>query len=60
LLHVGTPAGQALTSGFRRALLAASIALIAAAIVALRTSNARSTTPIDVAEQPVSEPAIAA
>ncbi len=41
LLATGTPAGHALTSGFHRALLAAGIFLLAAAIVALRTRNVR-------------------
>jgi EmrB/QacA subfamily drug resistance transporter len=41
LLAGGVPAGRALTSGFHRALLAAGIFLLAAAIVALRTRNVR-------------------
>ena len=41
LLASGVPAGHALTSGFHRALLAAGVFLLAAAIVALRTRNAR-------------------
>jgi EmrB/QacA subfamily drug resistance transporter len=41
LLATGMPAGHALTSGFHRALLAAGIFLLAAAIVALRTRNVR-------------------
>jgi len=41
LLASGMPAGRALTSGFHRALLAAGVFLLAAAIVALRTRNVR-------------------
>jgi len=41
LLATGMPAGHALTSGFHRALLAAGIFLLAAAIVAQRTRNVR-------------------
>jgi predicted MFS family arabinose efflux permease len=41
LLATRTPAPQALTSGFQRALLASSIFLLAAAVVALRASNTR-------------------
>jgi MFS family permease len=37
--HVGRP--QALTSGFRDALLAASVFLLAAAVIALRATNTR-------------------
>jgi anti-sigma-K factor RskA len=40
----------ALTSGFRRALLAASIVLLAAAVVALRASNTRGEAPQPTAE----------
>ncbi len=41
LLGVHTPPAQALTSGFQRALIAASIALLLAAIIALRAPNTR-------------------
>jgi EmrB/QacA subfamily drug resistance transporter len=41
LLAVHTPAAHALTSGFQRALLVGSIFLAAAAVIGLRTSNAR-------------------
>jgi predicted MFS family arabinose efflux permease len=41
LLAARTPLPEALTSGFHRALLAGSIFLLAAAIIALRTSNTR-------------------
>ncbi len=44
LLAARTPAPDALTSGFHRALLAGSIFLLAAAIIALRTSNTRANT----------------
>jgi EmrB/QacA subfamily drug resistance transporter len=40
LLGSGAPAPDALTSGFRRALLAGSVFLFVAAIIGLRTSNA--------------------
>jgi EmrB/QacA subfamily drug resistance transporter len=41
LLAAHKPPAEALTSGFQRALLAGSIFLLAAAVIALRTSNAR-------------------
>ncbi|MGH2936613.1 MAG: MFS transporter [Solirubrobacterales bacterium] len=41
LLAAGSPPSEALTSGFQRALLASSIALAAAAVIALRSSNTR-------------------
>jgi EmrB/QacA subfamily drug resistance transporter len=41
LLGKGTPSPEALTSGFQRALLWSSIALVAAALLALRSTNAR-------------------
>jgi EmrB/QacA subfamily drug resistance transporter len=41
LLANGTPPAHALTSGFERALVAAGIALVVAAVVALWTKNAR-------------------
>jgi len=41
LLADGTPPAHALTSGFERALIAAGIALVVAAVVALWTKNAR-------------------
>jgi EmrB/QacA subfamily drug resistance transporter len=40
LLHGGTATPAALTSGFHQALLAGSLFLLAAALIALRTSNA--------------------
>jgi EmrB/QacA subfamily drug resistance transporter len=45
LLTSGHPASEALTAGFRRALLAGAVFLLAAAILALRTSNARGEQP---------------
>jgi MFS family permease len=41
MLDQGTPVADALTSGFHRALLAGAIFVVAAAIIALRTSNTR-------------------
>jgi EmrB/QacA subfamily drug resistance transporter len=41
LLTAHTPPPQALTFGFRQALLAATIALLAAAVIALRATNSR-------------------
>src|SRR5207247_9575578 len=41
LLSAHSPLPHALTSGFQRALLAGSIFLVAAAVLGLRTSNAR-------------------
>ena len=41
LLASHTPPAEALTSGFQRALLASSIFLLAAAVVALRITNTR-------------------
>jgi EmrB/QacA subfamily drug resistance transporter len=45
LLATGTPQAQALTAGFHRALLAASIFLLAAALIALRAPNTRGEKP---------------
>jgi EmrB/QacA subfamily drug resistance transporter len=51
LLATHTAAPEALTSGFQRALLAGSIFLLASAVIALRTSNARGEpTPVPVPE----------
>jgi predicted MFS family arabinose efflux permease len=41
LLAVHAPAAEALTAGFQRALVAASIFLLAAAVIALRATNTR-------------------
>ncbi len=46
------PMPEALTSGFHRALFAAGIFLLAAAVIALRTNNTRG----DVAQQSIDEP----
>jgi EmrB/QacA subfamily drug resistance transporter len=51
LIHSGTAAPDALTSGFQRALVACSIALVVAALIALRTSSTRAT-PMPPAEVP--------
>jgi hypothetical protein len=51
LLAARTSLPDALTSGFHRALLAASIFVVATAIIALRTSNTRGE-----AQQPLAEP----
>jgi hypothetical protein len=44
LLHAGTPAAHALTSGFQRALLVGSICVLASAVIALRATNTRGET----------------
>jgi hypothetical protein len=41
LLAAHTPAAEAMTSGFQRALLASSVFLVAAAVVGLRATNTR-------------------
>jgi MFS family permease len=41
LLQTGAPVHEALTSGFQRALLACSIAMLTAAVIALRATNTR-------------------
>jgi EmrB/QacA subfamily drug resistance transporter len=45
LLAAHTPPAQALTAGFQRALLAGSIFILAAAVIALRATNTRAETP---------------
>ena len=55
LLAADTPLPHALTAGFQRALLAGSIFLVAAAVIGLRTSNARGD-----ASQPVAEAGVEA
>jgi predicted MFS family arabinose efflux permease len=57
LLATHTPVSDALTSGFQRALLASSIFLVAAAVVALRATNTRGEEPEPVAGAPESAPA---
>ncbi len=59
LLGTGHSAPAALTSGFQRALLAGSIALLVAAVAGLRTSNAHHDSSMDVVEA-APEPAVAA
>jgi EmrB/QacA subfamily drug resistance transporter len=46
LLAGHTPAAHALTAGFQRALLAGSIFILAAAIIALRATNTRGESPV--------------
>jgi hypothetical protein len=53
LLAIGQSAPDALTSGFHRALFAAAIFVLAAALIALRTKNTRG-------EHPANEPIAAA
>jgi hypothetical protein len=61
MLDQGTPAANALTSGFHRALLAGAVFVVAAAIIALRTSNTRGETAEPNAEpEPELEPLAAA
>ena len=59
LLAGGSPPSEALTSGFQRALLASSIALAAAAVIALRSSNTRGEAESSAEEGPADpEPAV--
>jgi predicted MFS family arabinose efflux permease len=51
LLAAHTPVGQALTSGFQRALLIGSILLLAAALIGLRATNTRGEEPSPAAQQ---------
>jgi EmrB/QacA subfamily drug resistance transporter len=57
LLAADTPPAGALTSGFQRALLASSIVLLAAALIALRTSNTRGEEAHQLEAEPLPEPA---
>jgi EmrB/QacA subfamily drug resistance transporter len=57
LLGAHTPVAHALTSGFQRALLAGSIFILAAAVIALRATNTRGETPVSAPEM-VPEPAM--
>jgi EmrB/QacA subfamily drug resistance transporter len=57
LLASHTPPADALTAGFQRALLASSLFLVAAAVVALRATNTRSEQPQPLAGAPESAPA---
>jgi EmrB/QacA subfamily drug resistance transporter len=54
--HIAAP--QALTSGFRDALLAASIFLMAAALIALRATNTRGARPLATPDDAIPEPAL--
>ena len=56
LLAAHASTGQALTSGFHRALLAGSIFLLAAAVLALRISNTRGEAPPSATPEPVTVP----
>ena len=58
LLASGSPPSEALTSGFQRALLASSITLAVAAVIALRSNNTRGETESSPGEGPADlEPA---
>ena len=46
LLHAATPAAAALTGGYQRALLACSVTLLGAALIALRTAGSPGHTPV--------------
>jgi hypothetical protein len=57
LLHAHSARPEALTAGFRDALLAASIFLLAAAVIALRSTNTRGAEPAGTADA-LPEPAL--
>jgi EmrB/QacA subfamily drug resistance transporter len=57
LLAAHTPAPEALTAGFQRALLAGSIFILAAAVIALRATNTRGETPTAPVPRAAPEPA---
>jgi EmrB/QacA subfamily drug resistance transporter len=57
LLATHTPLAHALTSGFQRSLLAGSVFILAAAIIALRATNTRGETPQTARPVPVPDPA---
>jgi EmrB/QacA subfamily drug resistance transporter len=57
LLAAHTPVAHALTSGFQRSLLAGSIFILAAAVIALRATNTRGETAQAPQQVPVPEPA---
>ncbi len=60
LLATHTPVPDALTAGFQRALLASSIFLVAAAVVALRATNTRGEQqPLEDAPEPAGRDAVA-
>jgi sugar phosphate permease len=56
LVGSGTPMPHALTSGFHRALFAAGVFLVAAAVIALRTTNSRGDEFHVVEPEPALEP----
>ena len=56
LLASNTPSAEALTSGFQRALLAGSIFILAAAVIALRATNTRGEAPETTAREPIPVP----
>jgi EmrB/QacA subfamily drug resistance transporter len=56
LLATGAPAADALTSGFQRALLAGSIFILAAAVIALRATNTHGEAPQPTAPEPIPVP----
>jgi hypothetical protein len=58
LLAAHTPPAEALTAGFQRALLAGSIFILAAAIIALRATNTRGETPQPPVPDALPEPAL--
>jgi predicted MFS family arabinose efflux permease len=57
LLAAHTPPAQALTAGFQRALLAGSIFILAAAVIALRATNTRGEAPAPLPDS-LPEPAV--
>jgi EmrB/QacA subfamily drug resistance transporter len=56
LLAAQAPPAQALTAGFQRGLLAGSVFILAAAIIALRATNTRGDTPQTTVPEPVPMP----
>jgi EmrB/QacA subfamily drug resistance transporter len=57
LVSADAPLSHALTSGFQRALVACSIFLVGAAVIALRATNTRGEAEVQVDSEPVIEPA---
>jgi EmrB/QacA subfamily drug resistance transporter len=56
LLATGTPAANALTAGYQRALLVGSIFIFASAVIAVRATNTRGETPKTTALDPMPVP----
>jgi EmrB/QacA subfamily drug resistance transporter len=56
LLATGTPAADALTAGYQRALMAGSIFILAAAVIALRATNTRGEAPQATGPEPIPVP----